>query len=113
MKEFLNLIDIFINNYNNYEEGKIELECKNGELIFFKEKKERNIILEGIFINKEYRQKGWCREIFKYLIEKGLYKFNNLCIKSVISKILYEYLERFEYNNYKFQLKKDGFYLKL
>ena len=67
----------------------------------------------GIFIFPEFRQKGYCRFILEYLIEKCKNKFKYICIESVISNILYSYLQRFSYNNKKFLLKKEGFFCKI
>jgi hypothetical protein len=45
-----------------------------------------------------------------YLIDSAKkYNFKYFCVQSVLSKILYEYLLRFKYNNKGFNLKKIGF----
>jgi hypothetical protein len=109
---FNNVIDLFIANYYIYEKGKVEFNFDYGELTFNKINNEV-LILSGIYIFPEYRKKGYCREILHYLIDKSSTKFKYICIESVISKILYNYLIRFEYNKTKFKCKKNGFYYKL
>ena len=118
MKNFIELIDIYLSNYSTYKNGKVELECQQGELIFYK-KKPNIITIHGIYIYPEYRQQGVCRRILQYLIDTGqnanataninFKKFDGLCVQSVLSKILYEYLQRFTYKNKKFSNKKIGF----
>ena len=114
MKNFIELIDTYLSNYSTYKNGKVELECDQGELIFYK-KKPNVITIHGIYIYPEYRQQGLCRGILQYLIDtlQNLKKFNSLCVQSVLSKILYEYLERFTYKNKKFANKKLGFFYTL
>ena len=99
-------------NYEQYENGKIEFDCNYGELIFLKD--DPNILtLFGIYIYPEYREKGFCKSILQYLIDKSNNKFKHLLVESVMSKILYEYLLRFKYNDKNFKLDKDGFIYKI
>ena len=120
MKNFIELIDTYLSNYSTYKNGKVELECDQGELIFYK-KKPNIITIHGIYIYPEFREQGLCRGILQYLIDIGqnsnsntnFKKFDCLCVQSVLSKILYEYLERFRYKNKKFANKKMGFYYTL
>ena len=112
MKNFIELIDTYLSNYSTYENGKVELECECGELIFYK-KKSRVLTLHGIYIYPEYRRQGLCRSVLQYLIDSGSEKFDFLCVQSVLSKILYEYLIRFTYKNKKFVNKKYGFFIHL
>lgn len=112
MNQFIKFIDTYIDNYSIYDTGKVLFESTYGELIFYKNKS-NTLIVHGIYIYPIYRKKGFCRNILQYLIEKGSKKFKYLCIQSVISKILYEYLLRFEYNNKNFEVKKIGFIYKL
>ena len=112
MKNFIELIDTYLSNYSTYKNGKVELECDQGELIFYK-KKQNVITLHGIYIYPEYRQQGLCRNILQYLIDNIGTRFDFLCVQSVLSKILYEYLERFTYKNKKFSNKKIGFFYSL
>jgi hypothetical protein len=113
MNKFIELIDTYLSNYSTYNKGKIEFECDYGELIFYKDN--LNILtLFGIYIKPEYRKQGFCRNILQYLIDVSSYKkFKFLCIESVLSKVLYEYLLRFEYKNKKFKKNKNGFFYKL
>jgi hypothetical protein len=114
MDKFQEIIDTYISNYNSYNKGKIDFECECGEVIFYKDYKNPNVlIIFGLYIKPEYREKGYCRSIFQYIIDNNSNTFKWLCIQSVISKVLYEYLLRFKYKNKNFYLKRDGFYLKL
>jgi hypothetical protein len=120
MKNFIELIDTYLSNYSTYKNGKVELECEQGELIFYK-KKPNIITIHGIYIYPEFREQGLCRGILQYLIDTGsnsnsnanFKQFDSLCVQSVLSKILYEYLQRFRYKNKKFANKKIGFYYTL
>ena len=112
MDKFIEIIDTYFLNYEQYENGKIEFDCNYGELIFLKD--DPNILtLFGIYIYPEYREKGFCKSILQYLIDKSNNKFKHLLVESVMSKILYEYLLRFKYNDKNFKLDKDGFIYKL
>lgn len=112
MNEFEGIIDTYILNYLTYKNGKVVFDYKYGELIFFK-KSPKTIVLFGIYIYPEYRKQGICRSILKYLIDKSSTKFEKLCVQSVLSKVLYEYLKRFEYKNRKFKNVNDGWFFKL
>lgn len=108
MEEFKKIIDTYLLNYESYEKGKVEFDCNYGELIFLKDN--RNMLtLFGIYIHPEYREQGFCRSILRYLIDKSKCQFNYVLVESVISKILYEYLLRFKYQNKKFNNTKNGF----
>jgi hypothetical protein len=109
MEGFIESIDNYLSNHSTYEKGKVEFECEGGELIFYKNNS--NVLtLFGIYISSEYRQKGFCRNILHYLIDNAKkYNFKYFRVQSVLSKILYEYLLRFEYKNKNFVLKKEGF----
>ena len=112
MDKFIEIIDTYFLNYEQYENGKIEFDCNYGELIFLKD--DPNILtLFGIYIYPEYREKGFCKSILQYLIDKSNNKFKHLLVESVMSKILYEYLLRFKYNDKNFKLDKDGFIYKI
>jgi hypothetical protein len=112
MEKIIELIDTYLSNYSTYDNGKVIFECEYCELIFYK-KSSKFLTLFGIYIHPDYREKGFCRQILYYLIDKGSNNFNFLCIQSVLSKILYEYLQRFKYKDKKFELKKLGFVYKL
>lgn len=109
MDGFIESIDKYLSNYSTYEKGKVEFECEGGELIFYKNNSNM-LSLFGIYISSEYRQQGFCRNILYYLIDSAKkYKFKYFSVQSVLSKILYEYLLRFKYNDKGFSLKKCGF----
>ena len=118
MDSYKNIIDTYLSNYSTYKNGKVVFEYEYGELIFYKQNP-KIITLFSIYIYPKYRQHGICRRILQYLIDKSPNrqnspnKFQILCIQSVISKILYEYLLRFEYINRKFMFKKDGWFFNL
>jgi RimJ/RimL family protein N-acetyltransferase len=114
MEKFVELMDEFLLNYSNYNDGKHEFDCEYGEIIFFKNSKKKDIIIvHGIYIYPEYRNKGFCKNILIHLIDKCSKTFQYLCIQSVISKILYEYLLRFKYKNKKFKKTLYGFVFKI
>jgi hypothetical protein len=108
MEQFKEIIDAYISNYSKFENGKIPFDCDYGELIFYKDKSQ-NLILYGIYIFSEYRQQGLCRDILQYLIDKCPQQCKHVCVQSVLSKILYEYLLRFTYKNKKFKNTINGF----
>jgi len=112
MDQFKEIIDGYIENYSKFENGKVNFDCDYGELIFFKDNS-NILILFGIYIFSEHRNKGLCRDILHYLIDQCTNKFKYFCVQSVISKILYEYLLRFTYDNKKFKLVKTGFIYKI
>jgi len=118
MEQFKQMIDIYFLNYDLYGEEKISFECEYGELIFLKTDNKDDLILYAIYINTKYRENGLCRSILHYLIDKsytykGSPKFRNVCVQTVLSKVLYEYLLRFTYKGKKFKNKKDGFIYKI
>lgn len=114
MDHFKLIIDNYLTNYEQFQNGKIEFECKYGELIFIKNQKSPNtLIMYGIYINPEYRGKGLCRNILHYLIDKSISRFKYISIQSVLSNIFYNYLLRFAYKNKKFKRNIDGFVYKL
>jgi hypothetical protein len=114
MDQFKEIIDTYFLNYDLYENGKISFECDYGELIFLKSNKD-DLILFAIYISSKYRENGLCRNILHYLIDKTLTykKFKNVCVQSVLSKVLYEYLLRFTYKGKKFKNVEDGFVYKI
>jgi hypothetical protein len=100
------IFDEYINNYDNYNNGKVNFECSVGVLTFIKKRNNINtIIIFEIFINEEYRNMGYCKKFLDYVIKKN----HNILIISVLSKILYEYLDRHS----SFILVKDGFLHKI
>ena len=112
MVAFKEIIDTYLLTYSTHNNGKVVFECDYGELIFFKTN--ANIItIFGIYIFPEYRQKGLCRTILHYLIDVSSLQFKQLCIQSVLSNVLYDYLLRFKYKNKSFIKCNDGFFYKL
>jgi hypothetical protein len=111
MEQFIEIIDTYLSNYHLYKSDKIEFECDYGELIFNKEFPDI-LTLSSIYINPRYRRNGFCKNIIYYLIEKSKDKFRYIMIESVVSKILYNYLLRFKYEDKKFELKHNGFIYK-
>jgi len=111
-ENFKGIIDTYFLNYMEYDYGKVAFECDYGELIFLKTR--YNVItIYGIYFFPEYRQQGLCREILHYLIDIGAPYFKFLCVQTVLSNILHDYLLRFQYKNKNFLKYKDGFYYKL
>ena len=108
MNTFTEIIDTYLLNYLTYKNGKVEFDWSYGELIFYKNNS-NTIIIHGIYIFPEYRRTGLCRNILHYLIDSSFPIFKYVCVQSVLSKILYDYLLRFEYKNKKFELEKQGF----
>jgi hypothetical protein len=115
MEQFTEMIDTYFLNYDLYEKEKISFECDYGELIFLKSDNKDDLILYAIYISPQYRENGLCRNILHYLIDKISYstKFKNLCVQTVLSKVLYEYLSRFTYKGKNFKNKKGGFVYKI
>lgn len=106
---FNEIVDCCLENFNKFQiNKKIEFECEYGSIEFFKYSNPNKIIVHSIYIKKQYRRKGLCGGFIKYLIDK-IEDRQTLVIQSVLSKILYEYLSRFEYNKTIFVLKKEGF----
>jgi len=105
-ENFYEIIDYYLNNYVIFKLGKVSIDCVYGSIEFVKTLK-KSIIVHEIFIGEQYRNQGLCREFIKYLIDNTEGK--KIIIQSVLSKILYDYLIRFEYTGKKFILKKEGF----
>lgn len=112
MQNFTGIIDDYLTNYSKYENGKVCFECSYGELIFIKNDS-NTLTVHGIYIFPEFRKMGLCRAILHYLIDHGSAKFKYLCVQSVLSNILYEYLLRFRYKNKKFKNTHAGFVCKI
>jgi hypothetical protein len=74
-------------------------------------KKDKNkLIIHSIYVIEKYRKNNLCKEFIKYILDKS--NFNKIIIQSVLSKILYNFLLKFEHNGKKFILKKEGFVYK-
>lgn len=111
--KFTDIVDVYLLNFEKYSVGNVVFDCDIGELIFCKTKTPL-IIIHGIFIHPQFREKGICTVFLCYLVDcLCLHKFKMLYVQSVLSKILYDYLLRFKYKNIKFKLNKKGFYLHL
>jgi N-acetylglutamate synthase-like GNAT family acetyltransferase len=109
---FYQIVDCYLENFNSFQiNKKIEFECEVGCIEFFKCSNTNKIIVHSIYIKEQYRKKGLCGEFIKYLIDK-IGDTQTLVIQSVLSKILYEYLSRFDYNKTIFVIKKEGFIAK-
>lgn len=102
MSNFMEIVDTYLSNYSSYPNGKVEFECKYGELTFYKTSG-RALIVHAIYIAPEYREQGLCRDTIQYLIDNTPRPFNRVCVQCVISKILYEYLSRFCYKDQGFK----------
>jgi hypothetical protein len=115
MEQFTQIIETYFLNYDLYEKDKISFECDYGELIFLKTDNKDDLILYAIYIAPQYREKGLCRSILYYLIDKcsTSKKFKNVQVQTVLSKVLYDYLLRFTYRGKKFKIVKDGFIYKI
>lgn len=112
MEQFTEIIDAYITNYGGFEKGKISFDSDYGELTFLKDN-DNILILYAIFIFPQHREKGLCRNILHYLIDKVPAKFQYVCVQSVLSKVLYEYLLRFTYKGKKFKNTTNGFMYKI
>jgi hypothetical protein len=109
---FKEIIDTYLLTHTSYCNEKVAYECEYGELIFLKTR--TNVItVFGIYIFPEYREKGLCRNVLHYLIDESGNQFKYLCVQSVLSNILYDYLSRFKYKNKTFSIQKNGFFYKL
>ena len=107
---FYQIIDYYLENYFLLKNKcKYSFECEYGSIEFYKTNKSNYIIVHEIYIKDIYRNKGFCKDFLKYLIDKCDSKYQ-IVIQSVLSKILYYFLLRFEHNGYKFFVKKQGFY---
>ncbi len=105
--DFIQIVDYYTSNFDLFSLGKVGFDCEHGSIEFVKIKNTDKIIVHEIYVREQYRKNGLCREFIKYLIDKS--KNKKVIIQSVLSKILYEFLLRFEYNNGKFIVSKNGF----
>ena len=80
MEQFTEIIDTYLLNHDTYENGKVEFDCEYGELIFFKGNPNM-LTLFGIYIFPEHRDKGFCRNILQYLIDKSVGKFKYVFVE--------------------------------
>lgn len=119
--DFKEIVDDYLDGNFLYEHNiltndknllyKLCYDCEYGSIEFVNNNKKSNkkiIIIHEIYIKNEYRNQGYCKNFIKYLIDKSNDK-TCIIIQSVISKILYDFLLRFEYQDRKFIIKKEGF----
>jgi hypothetical protein len=108
-KNFKEIIDLYKNDYKSYPIGKNEFDCTFGSIEFVKTKNPKKLYVHEIYVKEQYRNQGLCKEFIKCLIDKFPNKI--IIIQSVLSKILYDFLLRFEYNRKHFILAGEGFML--
>ena len=117
-KKFINfykIVDDYIDNILLLDNDtnivkKFCYDCDYGSIEFIRYPKKSNIkkiIVHEIYVREQYRNQGLCKEFIKYLIDKS--DKINIMIQSVLSKILYNFLLRFEYKEKKFIVTKQGF----
>jgi hypothetical protein len=111
MYTFASAFENYISIFDNAEKKSYEYDTIEGELRFVKINS-TDIILNSIYVKPELRG---IRILEKFLFHVVKFiKQNNLkyfWIVDVISKILYDYLLRFEHDNYKFKLCRKGFFI--
>lgn len=104
------IIDQWIKNYKETPYGKIEAENEIGFITWVKESDNLDkIIVNGIYINPEYRRHGYCKQFLIQLIDQVL-EYNQtrqIQIQAVLTKILYNFLTRFTYKGKKFKIIND------
>ena len=101
---------LLLENETNNIVNKFCYDCDYGSIEFIRYPKKSNIkkiIVHEIYVREQYRNQGLCKEFIKYLIDKS--DKINIMIQSVLSKILYNFLLRFEYKEKKFIVTKQGF----
>lgn len=111
--DFIQIVEHYLDNFCKLQyENKYYYNSIYGSIEFYKSTNNNKIIVHEIYILEQYRRNGLCGNFIKFLIDKieGTHKI--LVIQSVLSKILYDYLLRFNYNKYTFVLKKEGFVIK-
>lgn len=114
MNPFTEIIDIYIAQYASFDIGKISFDCDYGELTFLKTTNPNDLILYAVYVFPDYREKGYCRRVLHYMIDQAPNgRFAHVWVQSVLSKVLFEYLERFEYKGRTFQHTKHGFKYRL
>lgn len=105
------IIDTYINNYDEIPNGKNSYECEVGNLTFIKDSTDRIILFE-IYINAENRRQGICKNLIITCIIRSIQVKRKFMIVSVISKILYNFLLNFRCNYGNFILTDEGFLFK-
>ena len=102
------IIDRYINNYEDLPMGKNSYNCEFGTLTFIKDFSNRIILFE-IYINEQYRRCGICRNLILYCITICQKNKKIFLIISVLSRILYDFLISFKCDCGRFILTKEGF----
>ena len=111
--DFIQIVEHYLDNFCKLQyENKYYYNCIYGSIEFYKSTNNNKIIVHEIYILEQYRRNGLCGNFIKFLIDKIVGTHKILVIQSVLSKILYDYLLRFNYNKYTFVLKKEGFVIK-
>lgn len=106
--DFFHIVDYYLDNTNMLNTGTNGFNCEYGSIEFIKLSSSNVVIIHEIYVKTQYRNKGMCKDFIKYLIDK-LKNKQKIIIRSVLSKILYEFLLRFEYAQNKFVINKEGF----
>jgi hypothetical protein len=110
---FTQIVEHYLDNFTEYlVDNKYCYNCIYGSIEFYKSVNNNKIIVHEINVLEQYRRNGLCCNFIKFVIDKIEGTKKIFIIQSVMSKILYEYLLRFNYNKYKFILKKEGFVIK-
>jgi hypothetical protein len=106
MYSFQTAFDDYIKNKTIHDYDTIE-----GNLRFVKNR-HNDIIIDVIYIKECFRRRGLLKKFLCYIVDHvDVIRNEKFMIVSVLSKILYDYLLRFEYNGWKFKLIYDGFLL--
>ena len=112
---FESAIDEYVRGWDQDPLGKREMKCMHGILTFHKypnKSSEKTITLFEIYIYKDDRRQGHCRNILEHLVDLFLLQNLTFRIETVLSKPLFEYLSRFQYMGCGFAIQKEGFILK-
>ena len=110
------LLDTFVAHYDTYPLGEIVMECEEGEIIFWKKTANpTNLAIFGLYVHPSRRNQGICRRLLQHLVDVGKQtkECEQVCVLSVLSKPLHEYLLRFRHQGCRFRLKYDGFYCRV
>jgi L-amino acid N-acyltransferase YncA len=104
---WLDIISQWVNNYQTYPLDKTEITNEFGYITWIKEKESLNqIIVYEIYVNEKYRKHGLCKLFLTQLIDNVPKETSSIIIRAVLSKILYEFLDRFEHKGKKFKIYK-------
>lgn len=110
MDSFEEISKYYVANFATFSIGKHEFDSICGSLTFIKDKS-NDIILFEIYVKYELRNKCICKSFLSYLIDlMETLNIKTLRIVSVLSNILYDFLERWNYKNKKWKRTKIGFH---